>query len=83
MMEFTFKDDATADRAQLVLNALIGEGGIFRKGPVIEVATDSVPPDELIERLVQNGVRVTEAKRMKKSLEEVYIDIIKQAGWKP
>jgi hypothetical protein len=47
------------------------------------VATDSVPPEELIERLVQNGVRVTEAKRMKKSLEEVYIDIIKQAGWKP
>jgi ABC-2 type transport system ATP-binding protein len=83
MMEFTFIDEATADRAQPVLAASVGEGGIFRKGAVTEVATDTVPPEELIERLVKNGIRVAEAKRMKRSLEEVYLDIIKQAGGGP
>ncbi|MGD0817900.1 MAG: ABC transporter ATP-binding protein [Methanomassiliicoccales archaeon] len=83
MMEFTFKDEAMADKAQLVLAALLGEGGTFRKGLVTEAATDTVTPEELIERLVKNGIRVTEAKRMKRSLEEVYIDIIKQAGGGP
>jgi ABC-2 type transport system ATP-binding protein len=83
MMEFTFIDEATADRAQPVLAASVGEGEIFRKGAVTEVATDTVPPEELIERLVKTGIRVAEAKRMKRSLEEVYLDIIKQAGGGP
>jgi ABC-2 type transport system ATP-binding protein len=83
MMEFTFIDNQTADRAQLLLAALVGEGGTFRKGMTIEVATDLITPEELIERLVKNGIRLSEAKRMKKSLEDVYIDIIKQAGGGP
>ena len=83
MMEFTFLDEATAERAQPVLATLVGEGGTVRKGPVTEVATDVVPSDELIERLVKSNVRVAEARRMKRSLEEVYIDIIKQAGGGP
>jgi ABC-2 type transport system ATP-binding protein len=83
MMEFTFVDEVTAERAQPVLAALVGESGTFRKGEVTEVATDTVPPEDLIEGLVKGGIRVTEAKRMKRSLEEVYIDIIKQAGGGP
>ena len=79
MMEFTFKDKAMADKAQLVLATLVGEGGTFRKGAVTEVAIDTVSSDDLIERLVKSDVRVAEAKRMKRSLEEVYIDIIKRA----
>jgi ABC-2 type transport system ATP-binding protein len=80
MMEFAFGDEAVADRAQLVIAALVGEGSYFRKGAAIEAATDTVSAEELIERLVKNDVRVSEARRMKRSLEEVYIDIIKQTG---
>jgi ABC-2 type transport system ATP-binding protein len=83
VMEFTFIDVTTADRAQPVLAALVGDGGTFRRGEVTEVATDTVPPEELIDRLAKGGFRMTEAKRMKRSLEEVYIGIIKQAGGGP
>ncbi len=83
MMEFTFVDDLAADRAHQVLSGLVGEHGTFRKGLTIEVATDLITPDELIERLVKSGIRLSEARRMKKSLEDVYIDIIKQAGGGP
>jgi ABC-2 type transport system ATP-binding protein len=82
-IEFTFKDEAMTDKAQLVLAAMVGEGGISRNGLVLQVATDTVPADDLIEKLVKGDVRLTEAKRMKMSLEEVYIDIIKQAGAGP
>ena len=80
MMEFTFNDEGSAEKAQPIITALVGDDGYFRKGSVIEVATDNVTSEELIERLVKGDVRVSEAKRMKRSLEEVYIDIIKHTG---
>lgn len=83
MMEFNFSDSSTADKAQTFLAALVGEGDVVRKGQSIEVATVSVTGEELIEKLVRNGVRLSEAKKMKMSLEEVYIDIIKHAGVGP
>ncbi len=83
MMEFTFRDEDMARKAQMVLTTLIGGEGVFNNGIVVQVASDSVPAEDLIETLVKNEVRVTEAKKMKMSLEEVYIDIIKQAGAGP
>jgi ABC-2 type transport system ATP-binding protein len=83
MMEFAFRDDFMARKAQLVLTAVVGEGGVFNNGLVLQVASDSIPAEDLIEKLVKNDVKVTEAKKMKMSLEEVYIDIIKQAGGGP
>jgi ABC-2 type transport system ATP-binding protein len=83
MMEFSFPDVADADRAQAVIAALVGEDGTVRKDLSIEAATDSITAEELIQKLVMGGVRLSEAKRMKRSLEEVYIDIIKQAGVRP
>jgi ABC-2 type transport system ATP-binding protein len=83
MMEFTFNDEGMADKARAVLSAMVGEGGAFRNGLVVQAATDSLQAEDLIEKMVNNGVRIAEAKRMKMSLEEVYIDIIKQAGGGP
>jgi ABC-2 type transport system ATP-binding protein len=83
MMEFNFNDSANADRAQTVLAALVGEGEVVRKGLTIEVVTVSVTAEDLIDRLVKNDVRLSEAKKIKMSLEEVYIDIIKHAGVGP
>jgi ABC-2 type transport system ATP-binding protein len=83
MMEFNFNDESTAERAQTVLVALVGEGGVTRRNLAIEVATDSVAAEDLIEGLVKGGIRLSEARRMKRSLEEVYIDIMKQAGAGP
>lgn len=83
MMEFTFRDEAMARKAQMVLTTMMRGEGVFLNGTVVQVTSDSVPAEDLIEKLVKNDVRVTEAKRMKMSLEEVYIDIIKQAGAGP
>jgi ABC-2 type transport system ATP-binding protein len=46
----------------------------------VQVNADGVPPDEVNQRLVGAGVRVTELVLERRSLEDVYMDLTEDAG---
>jgi ABC-2 type transport system ATP-binding protein len=75
----TLTDATQASQAEDVLASLMGIGEITRNNNVLGMMLASIPAHEVITNLVKNGIRVEEAKMQKRSLEEIYLDVMRQA----
>jgi ABC-2 type transport system ATP-binding protein len=76
----TLADPAQAEAAMEVLGALAGVEDLTRRGRVLELVLSGIPSHEIIAALVNNAIKVNEARMRQRSLEEIYLDVMHQAG---
>ena len=76
----TLADPAKAGEAIAVLSSFSGVGEITVRENVIGMVLSTTPPHEVIAELVKAGIPVDEARIQRRSLEEIYLDVMRQAG---
>lgn len=75
----TLADPGQAGKAMDILSSLEGIDEVARNENVLGIMLVSVPPHEIVAALVGNGILVEEARIQKRSLEEIYLDVMRQA----
>ncbi len=65
--------------AEDLLSSLGGIEAITRNENVLQMLLATVQPHEVVAALVQNGIAVDEARIQKRSLEEIYLHVMRQA----
>jgi len=62
-----------------ILSSVEGVDDVARNENVLGILLVTVPPHEIVAALVRNGIQVEEARIQKRSLEEIYLDVMRQA----
>ena len=75
----TLANPAQAGEAEVLLSSLGGIGEITRNDTVLGMVLATTPAHEVIAALVKNGILLEEARIQKRSLEEIYLDVMRQA----
>ncbi len=75
----TLADPGQAGEAERVLSSLEGIGEVTRTDNRLEMTLLTAPAHEVVAALVKNGIQVEEARIQKRSLEEIYLDVMRQA----
>ncbi|MBP1929878.1 ABC-2 type transport system ATP-binding protein [Methanolinea mesophila] len=75
----TLASPGQADEAEGVIAGLAGVGEITRTDNRLEMTLLTAPSHEIVAALVKHGVQVEEARIQKRSLEEIYLDVMRQA----
>jgi len=75
----TLADPGQAGEAEKVLSLLGGIGEVTRADNRLEMTLLTAPAHEVVAALVKSGILVEEARIQKKSLEEIYLDVMRQA----
>ncbi len=75
----TLADPAQAGEAEGILSSLGGIGELTRNDNVLGMVLATTPAHEVIAALVKNGILLEEARIQKRSLEEIYLDVMRQA----
>lgn len=76
----TLADAAMSAQAVAVLSSTGGVSEISANGKEVTMMLGTMPPHDVIAALVRGGIPVEEAKIQKRSLEDIYLDVIRQAG---
>jgi ABC-2 type transport system ATP-binding protein len=75
----TLADPSQAGEAGRVLASLGGIEDLSGHGSIFEMVLSEVSSHEVIAALVMGGIKVDEARIQKRTLEEIYLDIMRQA----
>jgi ABC-2 type transport system ATP-binding protein len=75
----TLAEPGTAPAAIDILSAAAGISGLSAEGGRLIMYLDSCPPYKVISMLVEGGIGIEEAQRTGKSLEEIYLGVMRQA----
>ncbi|MDD1709424.1 MAG: ABC transporter ATP-binding protein [Methanoregulaceae archaeon] len=75
----TLADTTQASEAEDLLSSFGGIGEITRNGNVLGMMLVTIHAHEVVTTLVKNGIWVEEARIQKRSLEEIYLDVMRQA----
>jgi ABC-2 type transport system ATP-binding protein len=75
----TLANPAQAGEAERVLTTLEGIGEVTRDDNRLEMTLMTTPAHEVVAVLVRSGILVEEARIQKRSLEEIYLDVMRQA----
>jgi ABC-2 type transport system ATP-binding protein len=75
----TLADPAQTGEAERVLSTLGGIGEVTRADNRLEMTLVTIPAHEVVAVLVKSGILVEEARIQKRSLEEIYLDVMRQA----
>ncbi len=77
-IEITLSDSKYADKALKILNSLDSVSDCEREGSGLTVVTRAdTQSSTILSALMENGIGVEEIKRVTKSLEDVYLDIVR------
>jgi len=78
VVEITLADSEEAERASDIINSLDFVSDCERENARIIVALNGKSSSTLLNMLIGEGIRVEELKKVEKSLEDVYLDIVRQ-----
>jgi ABC-2 type transport system ATP-binding protein len=79
-LEITLSDPSLADRAVAIINTLPGVTMTSQEHRQIRVTLSGQSGSPVIEALIKEGFGVEEAVRRKRTLEEIYLDVVREAG---
>ncbi len=79
-IEITLSDPSLAERAVAIINALPGVTMAFQEHGLIRATLSGPSGSPVLEALIKNGVGVEEAVRRKRTLEEIYLEVVREAG---
>ncbi len=79
-LEITLSDPGTGDRAVAIINALPGVTMTSQEHGHIKVTLSGSSGSPVLEALIKGGFGVEEAVRRKRTLEEIYLDVVREAG---
>jgi len=75
----TLADPAQAGEAEGILSSLGGITELTRNDNILGMVLATTPAHEVVSALVKNGILLEEARIQKRSLEEIYLDVMHQA----
>jgi ABC-2 type transport system ATP-binding protein len=75
----TLANPGQAGEAEAVLTSLGGIGDLTRTDNRLEMTLAGTPGHEVVATLVKQGIQVDEARIQKRSLEDIYLDVMRQA----
>jgi len=75
----TLADPSQAGEAEGIISSLGGIGELTWNDTVLGMVLVTTPANEVISALVKNGILLEEARMQKRSLEEIYLDVMRQA----
>ncbi len=78
--ELVLADPGQRERAESVISGIEGATVTGGEGNRIALSLGGVSPAEVLSRLVVSGIAVEEARRTRKSLEEIYLDLVAKRG---
>ncbi len=78
--ELVLADPGQRAGAESVLSRIPGATVTGGEGNRIALSLGGVSPAEVLSRLVSSGIAVEEARRTRKSLEEIYLDLVAKRG---
>ncbi|MDN7025020.1 ABC transporter ATP-binding protein [Methanoculleus sp. FWC-SCC1] len=76
----TLADPAAAERACTLVRGVEGVGSCSVDGDVVTVSLDGAAAPRMLRELVRAGVDLIEARRVTRSLEDVYLDVVHRSG---
>ncbi len=79
-LEITLSDPARGERAITIINALPGVTMTSQEHGHIKVTLSGQSGAPVLEALIKGGIGVEEAIRRKRTLEEIYLDVVREAG---
>jgi ABC-2 type transport system ATP-binding protein len=79
-LEITLSDQAHGDKAAAIINTLPGVTMTSQEHGHIKVTLSGQSGAPVIEALIKEGFGVEEAVRRKRTLEEIYLDVVREAG---
>ena len=81
-VEIAFTDDEEAEKALDLLNSLDYVSKCEREGLKITVNVENEKISMILSSLTKDGIRVEEVKKVTKSLEDIYLSIVRQSEGK-
>jgi ABC-2 type transport system ATP-binding protein len=75
----TLSDSGQAGNAERILSLLGGIEELTRNDNILGMVLATTTAHEVVAALVKNGIMVEEARIQKRSLEEIYLDVMRQA----
>jgi ABC-2 type transport system ATP-binding protein len=75
----TLADPSQAGEAGRILSLIAGIEDLSGKGNILEMVLATVSSHEVIAALVTGGILVDEARIQRRSLEDIYLDVMRQA----
>jgi len=78
VVEIAFADSEEADKASHIITSLDFVSDCERENARIIVALNGKSSSTLLNMLIGEGINVEELKKVEKSLEDVYLDIVRQ-----
>jgi ABC-2 type transport system ATP-binding protein len=75
----TLADPAQSGEAMGVISSLEGMEVVARNERVLTMVLATTSAPEVIAALVKNGILIEEARIQKRSLEEIYLDVMREA----
>jgi ABC-2 type transport system ATP-binding protein len=78
--EITLADPATAGQACTVVRGVDGVRSCSADGGVVTVSLEGSAAPLMLRELVRAGVDIMEARRVTRSLEDVYLDVVHRSG---
>jgi len=79
-LEITLSDPSLADRAVAIINTVPGVAMTSQEHGQIRVTLSGPSGSRVLEALIREGFGVEEAVRRKRTLEEIYLDVVREAG---
>jgi ABC-2 type transport system ATP-binding protein len=76
----TLADPSQAGKAGSILSSIAGIEDLSAKGSILEMVLTAASSHDVIATLVTGGIRVEEARIQRRSLEDIYLDVMRQAG---
>jgi len=76
----TLADPSQAGEAGRILSSIAGIEDLSYKGSILEMVLATVSSHEVIAALVKGGILVDEARIQRRSLEDIYLDVMRQSG---
>jgi ABC-2 type transport system ATP-binding protein len=75
----TLADPGQSGEAEGIISSLGGIGEVTRNDNRLEMTLSATPAHQVVAALVTHGIHVEEARIQKRSLEEIYLDVMRQA----
>ena len=79
-IEITLSDPSLADRAVVIINSVPGVTMACEEDGHIRATLSGPIASPVLEALIKNGLGVEEAVRRKRTLEEIYLEVVREAG---
>jgi len=79
-LEITLSDPSLGDRAVVIISGLPGVTTTMQEHGHITVTLSGPSGSPVLEALIKEGIGVEEAVRRKRTLEEIYLEVVREAG---